>query len=461
MEVERSLRVLDGAIALFCSVGGVEPQSETVWRQADKYGIPRIAFVNKMDRIGADFFRGLADDGRTVWAPTRSPCRSPSAARPTSAASSTSSRCTPSSISDELGTDFDIVRDPRGPAAAGRRVPPQAHRVDRRPRRSSARGLPRGRGDHARRTCARSSARRRSTSASRPCSAAPPSRTRACSRSWTPSSSTCRRRSTCRPSAASSPTATRPTRPAADDEPFAALAFKVAVDPYVGKLTYFRVYSGHAQGRFLRAQRHQGQARAHQPHPADARQPPRGPRRDLRRRAGRGRRPQGHRHRRHARRAEQAHRPRVDGVPRAGHRRGHRAQDQGRRGEARQLAAAPRRGGPHLPRPHRRGDGPDHHRRHGRAAPRDHRRPPRARVQRRRQRRQAPGRLPGDGAQQGREGRGPVRAPDRRPRPVRSRGHRDGAQRARRRLRVREPHRGRRPSRASTSRRSTTASRRR
>ncbi len=59
MEVERSLRVLDGAIALFCSVGGVEPQSETVWRQADKYGIPRIAFVNKMDRIGADFYRGL------------------------------------------------------------------------------------------------------------------------------------------------------------------------------------------------------------------------------------------------------------------------------------------------------------------------------------------------------------------------------------------------------------------
>ncbi len=59
MEVERSLRVLDGAIALFCSVGGVEPQSETVWRQADKYRIPRIAFVNKMDRIGADFFRGL------------------------------------------------------------------------------------------------------------------------------------------------------------------------------------------------------------------------------------------------------------------------------------------------------------------------------------------------------------------------------------------------------------------
>jgi len=59
IEVERSLRVLDGAVAVFCSVGGVEPQSETVWRQADKYHVPRIAFINKMDRIGADFFRGV------------------------------------------------------------------------------------------------------------------------------------------------------------------------------------------------------------------------------------------------------------------------------------------------------------------------------------------------------------------------------------------------------------------
>jgi len=59
VEVERSLRVLDGAVAVFCSVGGVEPQSETVWRQADKYGVPRIAYINKMDRIGADFFRGV------------------------------------------------------------------------------------------------------------------------------------------------------------------------------------------------------------------------------------------------------------------------------------------------------------------------------------------------------------------------------------------------------------------
>ena len=60
IEVERSLRVLDGAVAVFCSVGGVEPQSETVWRQADKYHVPRLAFINKMDRVGADFYRGIA-----------------------------------------------------------------------------------------------------------------------------------------------------------------------------------------------------------------------------------------------------------------------------------------------------------------------------------------------------------------------------------------------------------------
>lgn len=59
VEVERSLRVLDGAVAVFCAVGGVEPQSETVWRQADKYHVPRVAFVNKMDRTGADFFHVL------------------------------------------------------------------------------------------------------------------------------------------------------------------------------------------------------------------------------------------------------------------------------------------------------------------------------------------------------------------------------------------------------------------
>ena len=60
-EVERSMRVLDGAVSVFCAVAGVQPQSETVWRQANKYGVPRVAFINKMDRVGADFFRAISE----------------------------------------------------------------------------------------------------------------------------------------------------------------------------------------------------------------------------------------------------------------------------------------------------------------------------------------------------------------------------------------------------------------
>ena len=76
IEVERSLRVLDGACAVFCAVGGVEPQSETVWRQADKYGVPRIAFVNKMDRVGANFLR-VVEQVRTRLGATPVPLQLP------------------------------------------------------------------------------------------------------------------------------------------------------------------------------------------------------------------------------------------------------------------------------------------------------------------------------------------------------------------------------------------------
>ena len=88
VEVERSLRVLDGAIAVFDAVAGVEPQSETVWRQADRYHVPRIAFINKMDRVGADFFQAVQSMVDRLGAkPVPDPARS--GARRASAASST------------------------------------------------------------------------------------------------------------------------------------------------------------------------------------------------------------------------------------------------------------------------------------------------------------------------------------------------------------------------------------
>ena len=81
IEVERSLRVLDGAVAVFCAVGGVEPQSETVWRQADSYRVPRIAFINKCDRVGADPDRCVAADARAAARRTRSSIADPGRAR--------------------------------------------------------------------------------------------------------------------------------------------------------------------------------------------------------------------------------------------------------------------------------------------------------------------------------------------------------------------------------------------
>ena len=96
-EVERSMRVLDGAVAVFCGVAGVQPQSETVWRQATKYKVPRIAFVNKMDRTGANFENAL-NDMRTKLGAMRSRFSCPSAKKTTSKASLTSSTRRPSSM---------------------------------------------------------------------------------------------------------------------------------------------------------------------------------------------------------------------------------------------------------------------------------------------------------------------------------------------------------------------------
>ena len=144
VEVERSLRVLDGAIALFDSVAGVEPQSETVWRQADKYHVPRIAYINKMDRIGADFDARRADDDRP---PRRAPGADPAADRRRGRlprASSTSSTMKAIVYKDELGKEQEVVEIPERPRRRGRRRARAPARGGLPLRRRAARADPRG-----------------------------------------------------------------------------------------------------------------------------------------------------------------------------------------------------------------------------------------------------------------------------------------------------------------------------
>ncbi len=171
IEVERSLRVLDGAVAVFDSVAGVEPQSETVWRQADKYGVPRICFVNKMDRIGADFYR-CVDMIIDRLGANPLVLQLPIGLRAISPASSTSSEMKAIIWNDERSwapSSFESRYSGR-PGRQGRRISRKAHRAGRRGRRRRGDGSLSGRQRARRgRRCAAASARARSPAPSCRC----------------------------------------------------------------------------------------------------------------------------------------------------------------------------------------------------------------------------------------------------------------------------------------------------
>ena len=186
VEVERSLRVLDGAVAVFDSVAGVQPQSETVWRQADKYKVPRIAFINKMDRTGANFFAAVQSMRERLGA-NPVPVQIPIGQEDDFRGVDRPRRDAGDRLQGRPRPAARRRRDPGRARRAGARVPPPADRHDLALRRRGARGVHRGRElGHARPDQARAARRHARRTRSRRCCSAPPSRTRACSRCSTP-----------------------------------------------------------------------------------------------------------------------------------------------------------------------------------------------------------------------------------------------------------------------------------
>ena len=288
-EVERSLRVLDGAVAVFDSVAGVEPQSETVWRQADKYRVPRICFVNKMDRIGANFKRTFEQImSKLQGNPVAIQLPIGSEDKFIGVVDLVTMKAIP--WNDEtMGADYVVGEIPADMVDEAKHYREQliekVSEVDdqilekylhgEEPTEDEIKAAIR------KRVNSRSARRRRPRSCRS--SAVRRSRTRACSRCSTRSSTSCRRRSIFRRSSASIRTRRRPDnpepaieRPANDDAPFAALAFKIMTDPFVGQLTFIRVYSGVITVRHVGLQLHQAEDRAHRPAAEDAREQARG-----------------------------------------------------------------------------------------------------------------------------------------------------------------------------------------
>ncbi len=419
IEVERSLRVLDGAVCVLDSNQGVEPQTETVWRQGDKYKVPRIVFANKMDKIGADFFQCLKDIVDRLGAKPVA-IQLPIGAEQQFKGIIDLVRMKAVVWDDEsLGAkyrDDEIPADLLDQAKEYReKMVEAAVELDDDAMTAYLEGKE---PDEA--TLKKLIRKAVITGAFYPVLCGSAFKNKGVQPlldavvDYLPSPLDVP------PIKGIDPKGNEVVRKPDDREPMALLAFKIMDDPFVGTITFCRIYSGRLEsgtgvinstkdrreriGRML----------------LDARQQPRGHQGGLRRRHRGARGPQGGAHRRHALRPAEAGDPGEDGIPRSGDRDRDRAEVQGRPGEARRRAGEARCRGPLVPRPYRSGVRPDHHQGDGRAASRHQGRHPPADLQGRRQYRRAAGRLSRADHQAGHRGLRPQEA-DRRPRPIRPR----------------------------------------
>ncbi len=243
VEVERSLRVLDGAVAVFCAKGGVEPQSETVWRQADKYHVPRMAFVNKMDTTGADFFRAV-DMMKERLKANAVPVQLPIGSENTFVGMIDLINMKARIYKDELGKDYEIVEVPADMEDLAKEY--REALIEAVADQNEELMMKYLEGEEISVDEIKGAIR---------------SATIACKVTPVLCGSAYRNRGIQplldavveympAPTDVPNITGVKPgseeveERVSSDDEPFAALAFKIMADPYVGKLAFFRVYSG-------------------------------------------------------------------------------------------------------------------------------------------------------------------------------------------------------------------------
>ena len=278
VEVERSLRVLDGSVTVLCAKGGVEPQSETVWHQADKYHVPRMVYINKMDTMGADFYHAV-DMMKDRLKCNPVPIQLPIGSEDTFKGIIDLVEMKAYVYYDDLGKDIrceEIPADLKEKADEyhAHMIESVAEYDDAIMEAYSGRGRDLHQG-HQGRICVR---RCRIVNDQSLSPAALPTATRVFRSCWMPSSTICPRPWTCPPSRASTPmTEEEDCSHPSDDEPVLPLwPLRSCTDPYVGKLCFFRVYSGTLNAGSSVLQHHQAQPRAYRPYPADACQPPGG-----------------------------------------------------------------------------------------------------------------------------------------------------------------------------------------